>query len=592
MVPRKYLYVPALSAALLSGCASIPSDWGRSDVADLARSHGRSAPDGSEAAAFTRQALDRPLTPEIAVQLALLNNPGLRRDTAELGFAAAQVYDAGRLANPVLSAVRLSPGDSTAANASLTLGIAVNFVNLLFLPANSRFAGAQFESAKLSLAARTLDLASEVEAAYYEAVGAEQLAQMREAVAKAARASAGLGQRFFDAGNISRRELAMEQASASQAELDALAARAEVIEARSKLHRLMGLSSSQDVWALEARLAEPLQREDNLDALIKLAAESRLDVASARKNAEALAARFGLERRTRLINGIQVGVEREKDFDGSINVGPTLELELPLFNWGGGRVAAAQASLAQAEASLDEAVLDSGNEVKLAYAKLISAKTRAERYRDSLIPQREAVVARMQEEVNYMLVGIFELLVAKQQEYEAYAGYLEAVRDYWIARAELTQAVGRRLPSSDQPAEATLDPAELTRPKSAAAMDHSSHAMPGMDHSKMGMEGMDDMEGMDGMESMPGMPGMNQTQPESAPSKSGQPSHGMKPGKGPAMPMDHSQHGQSPTPAKDAQSGHDMGDMPMPGMKHETPAAPKRRKDIEQPVIQEQPHAH
>ena len=588
MVPRKYLYVPALSAALLSGCASIPSDWGRSDVADLARSHGRSAPDGSEAAAFTRQALDRPLTPEIAVQLALLNNPGLRRDTAELGFAAAQVYDAGRLANPVLSAVRLSPGDSTAANASLTLGIAVNFVNLLFLPANSRFAGAQFESAKLSLAARTLDLASEVEAAYYEAVGAEQLAQMREAVAKAARASAGLGQRFFDAGNISRRELAMEQASASQAELDALAARAEAIEARSKLHRLMGLSSSQDVWALEARLAEPLPREDNLDALIKLAAESRLDVAGARKNAEALATRFGLERRTRLINGIQIGVEREKDFDGSINVGPTLELELPLFNWGGGRVAAAQASLAQAEASLDEAVLDSGNEVKLAYAKLVSAKTRAERYRDALIPQREAVVARMQEEVNYMLVGIFELLVAKQQEYEAYAGYLEAVRDYWIARAELTQAVGRRLPSSDQPIEATLDPAELTRPK-GAAMDHSSHAMPGMDHSKMGMEGM---EGMDGMESMPGMPGMNPSQPDAAPSPSGHAGQGMKSGEGSAMPMDHSQHGQSSTPAKDAQSDHDMGDMPMPGMKHEKPAPPTRRKDIEQPVIQEQPHAH
>ncbi len=588
MVPRKYLYVPALSAALLSGCASIPSDWGRSDVADLARSHGRSAPDGSEAAAFTRQALDRPLTPEIAVQLALLNNPGLRRDTAELGFAAAQVYDAGRLANPVLSAVRLSPGDSAAANASLTLGIAVNFVNLLFLPANSRFAGAQFESAKLSLASRTLDLASEVEAAYYEAVGAEQLAQMREAVAKAARASAGLGQRFFDAGNISRRELAMEQASASQAELDALAARAEAIEARSKLHRLMGLSSSQDVWALEARLAEPLPREYNLDALIKLAAESRLDVAGARKNAEALATRFGLERRTRLINGIQIGVEREKDFDGSINVGPTLELELPLFNWGGGRVAAAQASLAQAEASLDEAVLDSGNEVKLAYAKLVSAKTRAERYRDALIPQREAVVARMQEEVNYMLVGIFELLVAKQQEYEAYAGYLEAVRDYWIARAELTQAVGRRLPSSDQPVEATLYPAELTRPK-GAPMDHSSHAMPGMDHSKMGM---DDMEGMDGMESMPGMPGMNSSQPDAVPSPSGHAGHGMKSGEGSATPMDHSQHGQSSTPAKDAQSDHDMGDMPMPGMEHKKPAPPTRRKDIEQPVIQEQPHAH
>ena len=94
----------------------------------------------------------------------------------------------------------------------------------------------------------------------------------------------------------------------------------------------------------------------------------------------------------------------------------------------------------------------------------------------------------MQEEVNYMLVGVFELLVARQQEYEAYAGYLEAVQDYWVARAVLTQAVGRRLPSSDQPAAATLDPAELTRPKDERA-GQSGHAMPGMDHSQNGAPG-------------------------------------------------------------------------------------------------------
>ena len=488
MVPRKFLLVPALCAALLSGCASIPSDWGRSQVADLARSHGRPMPDGDDAAAFTRQALQRPLTAETAVQLALLHNPGLRRDTAGLGFAAAQVYDAGRLANPVLSAARISPGDPAAANPQLTLGIAINFVNLLFLPANSRFAGAQFESAKLSLAHRTLELAGEVEAAYYQAIGAEQRAQMREAVARAADASARLGQRYFDAGNINRRELALEQASSSQAGLDALSARLQAVEARSRLQRLMGLPAAQDGWTLEARLAEPLHHEDDLDTLLQLAAGSRLDVASARSNAESLSARYGLERRTRWIDGIQLGVEREKDFDGSINVGPTLELELPLFNWGGGRVAAARASLAQAEADLDAAVLDSGNEVKLAHARLLSARSRAARYRDELIPQREAVVARMQEEVNYMLVGVFELLVARQQEYEAYAGYLEAVQDYWVARAVLTQAVGRRLPSSDQPAAATLDPAELTRPKDERA-GQSGHAMPGMDHSQHGATG-------------------------------------------------------------------------------------------------------
>jgi len=57
-----------------------------------------------------------------------------------------------------------------------------------------------------------------------------------------------------------------------------------------------------------------------------------------------------------------------------------------------------------------------------------------------------------------MLEGQFELLLAKRQEYEAYQGYLEAVRDYWLARTDLARAVGTTLPSSAQSAtEADVD---------------------------------------------------------------------------------------------------------------------------------------
>jgi cobalt-zinc-cadmium efflux system outer membrane protein len=45
-----------------------------------------------------------------------------------------------------------------------------------------------------------------------------------------------------------------------------------------------------------------------------------------------------------------------------------------------------------------------------------------------------------------MLVGTFDLLTAKQQEFNAYAKYLEAVRDYWVIRAHLGRALGGRLP--------------------------------------------------------------------------------------------------------------------------------------------------
>jgi cobalt-zinc-cadmium efflux system outer membrane protein len=52
------------------------------------------------------------------------------------------------------------------------------------------------------------------------------------------------------------------------------------------------------------------------------------------------------------------------------------------------------------------------------------------------------------EKYNYMLVGTFDLLLAKQQEFDTYAKYLEAVRDYWTIRADLRKAVGGRLPAA------------------------------------------------------------------------------------------------------------------------------------------------
>lgn len=58
------------------------------------------------------------------------------------------------------------------------------------------------------------------------------------------------------------------------------------------------------------------------------------------------------------------------------------------------------------------------------------------------------------------------LLATKQQEYNAYQGYLEAIRDYWLARAELTRAVGNSLPSSAHIGEEYLDVDEYLQPKS------------------------------------------------------------------------------------------------------------------------------
>jgi len=73
------------------------------------------------------------------------------------------------------------------------------------------------------------------------------------------------------------------------------------------------------------------------------------------------------------------------------------------------------------------------------------ARDAAAAYREALIPQREAIVARLQEQANYMLVDTFSVLLAKQQEYAAYDDYVDAVQDYWRSRVALLHAVGTQL---------------------------------------------------------------------------------------------------------------------------------------------------
>ncbi len=155
--------------------------------------------------------------------------------------------------------------------------------------------------------------------------------------------------------------------------------------------------------------------------------------------------------------------------------GPSLALALPIFNQGQGALARADAELLQARAQLDALALGVRNTAHLGIERLRATRDISERYRTELVPRREAIVARTQEQVNFMLVGVFELLLAKQQEYDAYQEYLEAVRDYWIARSELRGAVGGRLPDDGQTLEPTLG-VETVVPRAAApAMDHSMH---------------------------------------------------------------------------------------------------------------------
>ena len=67
-----------------------------------------------------------------------------------------------------------------------------------------------------------------------------------------------------------------------------------------------------------------------------------------------------------------------------------------------------------------------------------------------VVPLRERILALAVEQHDAMLLGLYELVAIKKSEYDAYRAHVEALRDYWIARADLDRAVGARLPHEEK----------------------------------------------------------------------------------------------------------------------------------------------
>jgi len=468
-----------LVIVIVGGCASVPEDLGREHVDALVTERGQ--PVEADSSQLLSTLIEQPLTRQSSVRIALINSPELQASYASLGFGAADIYEAGRIRNPIFSSSLLD-SDVPGERDQLTLGLATSFADLLTLSARSRLSRGDFAALQQSVGADVMRVAADAERAYFHYVGAEQVARLRAQVAKAGALSAALAKRFRDAGNMTPRDFAIERAAASETRLAALEAEAQAIAARTELARVLGLSVG-GAWQAPAQLQLPVPDEDDLNTLLALADESRLDLAAARTLADVTADRLGVVNWTRWLGDLEIGAERERETDGVKLTGPTVSWEIPIFNQHRDAVLRANADLEIAIIDVRRTMIDVDNQVRLAHATVENARERIDEYRDVLIPQRIETVARGQEEVNFMLIGVFELISLKQDEYDAYQGYLEAIRDYWIARTDLGLAAGTALPSRARIPDEGIDVERFIEP-SAQGMDHSGHGT--MDHSNHG----------------------------------------------------------------------------------------------------------
>src|SRR6266567_1636134 len=430
----------------LAGCAHVDPNPAFRELANTVHLRtgkrvqwNRGSAEDAQAQAAVSFLLSRPLTAESAVQIALLNNHTLQATYEELGIAQADLVEAGLLRNPIFTFERRFPGQALEAD------LLKEFIDILLLPLRKRIAAAQFEAAKLRVGHEILTTAAEVRAAFYEHQGDQQLVDLRKTVADATERSAETALRMQQAGNLKNLDLATEQASHAQAKIELAKAQSKAVQTREKLNKLMGAFGAQTSWAVASRLSELPGNEVSTAQLESRAIQQRLDLAAARQQFIAEARTRGIARAEAILQGAQIGSHYEHEIEPRHSIGPSVSVPIPIFNQGQPASARASAKMRQAEQRYLALAADIRSDVRAARDKMLLARRQVEYFKSTALPMRTRVTEESQLQYNAMQITPFQLLQAKEEEVKTGADYVEALREYWVARAELEKAVGGSL---------------------------------------------------------------------------------------------------------------------------------------------------
>jgi outer membrane protein TolC len=459
----------ALSGA--AGCVSSSIDADVSRVRELTRGpHLAQVADRDvdpRSAEAARALLAAPLDADAAVRVALLDNRELRASLRELGVERGQLIQAGLLPNPTVEA-ELVPERNT----SIELRVEYDLTRALLTPMRANAAAPALDAARYRAAGAVIDLGHRVRIAFYALQSAAQRLALAQQALDAWAASRDAAVAMHAAGNLSELELANREVAYQRQRVAVAMIELEVSGARERLQRLLGTHGASTGWQIKTAFA-PVPDAPNVPAQLETKAlRASLALRENAQRLESLARRAGYTRTAGWVPDLLVDVHGLQGSDEPSasskqrewRIGGGVKLEIPLFDRDQGTATALEAEL---DALLERyygmavAIRSAARE---AANELESAHARALQYRDTILPAQQRVTQQTLLQYNAMQVGVFDLLQARREELDVQLAYVDTLRQYWSAAAELDALLaGRRVMTDDvrepsAPADAPREP--------------------------------------------------------------------------------------------------------------------------------------
>lgn len=491
-----FLGVPPLVAC---GCASLDagSDLERSAEAveqATGAAHRLLLVNAQAAKNKTNELLKNGLTADEVVQIALLNNPRVRAAMLSIGVSRADFVQSTLFTNPTLTlSLRLPDGGGLANfGAELTQNIA----ELWLIPSRKLAAQRDLDRTVLEAARTAASVALAARKAYVRAARTLQqstIAQDNLTIADRLVEIALLRQK---AGSGSEIDVNLARTQKLEAETIFRNAQLATIEGRSNLARTLGLSDSPETFSLTDGLPDPGTWSVSAGALQETAGKYRLDLRIADQSVAAAEARCR-EERLRFLKSLEVGFAMERgerrsrgprkwaseifynslqgvqlsppnlmpreDVGIDVILGPTLGIELPIWDQNQAQITKADHLLEQAVQWRDALFVDASQDIHSRLARARTAAENARFYRDEQLPAAERSVKLSHDAYRAGRVSFLSVLEAERSYLAARSGHLAALESAALSAVELERVTGRPaavlLSDSDSQAPASTQPA-------------------------------------------------------------------------------------------------------------------------------------
>jgi len=401
--------------------------------------------------------IDRPLSVYDVAVLAVQNNPDLIATRTQRGVARAQVLEAGLLPNPSLSAsylFLLNPGVGGAAFDAVTAGVTQDIQKTITMKGRLRTAQAAALQVDASVLWEEWQLIGKARLAVFDIVQQEKLLKVRAAYRDTLRDRFERGRKALSEGNTTLATVAPDLSAISDVQKDLFDLQRDLDSHRHDLNAMLGLSPEVAV-PLKTQLQVLEVDEKSVTRALQDLADRRPDLIALQLGYRSQDEKF----RDAIVGqfpALTFGPNFSRDTSDVRSFGPSLTMDIPIFDRNQGNVAIEKTTREQLRAEFEARVSEAHSEVlaSLSTQRLLARQLQEER---AELPVLKGFAEQAESAMNAGNIderAYVDLVSASYSKQIAVLALEQQLLEQEVAVATL---IGAGMPRASMPTEAALE---------------------------------------------------------------------------------------------------------------------------------------